>query len=41
MKRRELIRHLERLGCTLLDEGAKDSRYINLADPNCRLRSSD
>jgi mRNA interferase HicA len=36
MKRRELIRHLERFGCALLDEGAKDSRYINLADPTRR-----
>ena len=33
MKRRELIRHLERFGCALLDEGAKHSRYINRADP--------
>ena len=32
MKRRELIRQLERFGCVLLDEGAKHSRYINLAD---------
>ncbi|QWR78792.1 type II toxin-antitoxin system HicA family toxin [Candidatus Magnetomonas plexicatena] len=30
MKRKELIRHLERYGCTLLREGAKHSRYINL-----------
>ncbi|HEX7409493.1 MAG TPA: type II toxin-antitoxin system HicA family toxin [Candidatus Binatia bacterium] len=36
MKRRELIRHLERFGCALLDEGAKHSRYINLADPTRR-----
>lgn len=37
MKRRKLIRHLERFGCVLLDEGAKHSRYINLADPTRRL----
>lgn len=34
MKRKELIRHLERHGCVLLREGAKHSRYINLAEPN-------
>lgn len=34
MKRKELIRHLERHGCVLLKEGAKHSRYINLAEPN-------
>ncbi len=34
MKRKELIRHLERYGCVLLREGAKHSRYINLADTN-------
>lgn len=33
MKRRALIRHLERFGCVLVREGAKHSRYINLADP--------
>lgn len=33
MKRRALIRHMERHGCALLHEGAKHSRYINLADP--------
>lgn len=33
MKRRELIHHLERFGCTLVREGGKHSRYINLADP--------
>ncbi|MBI3592848.1 MAG: type II toxin-antitoxin system HicA family toxin [Nitrospirae bacterium] len=32
MKRKELIRHLERHGCVLLREGAKHSRYINLAN---------
>jgi len=34
MKRKELIRHLERHGCVLLREGAKHSRYINLANTN-------
>ena len=34
MKRRELIRHLQRHGCVLLTEGAKHSRYVNLADPS-------
>ena len=33
MKRRELIRHLTRFNCHLLGEGAKHSRYVNLADP--------
>ena len=33
MKRRELVRHLERFGCVLADEGAKHSKYVNLADP--------
>ncbi|MBI2891817.1 MAG: type II toxin-antitoxin system HicA family toxin [Nitrospirae bacterium] len=33
MKRRELIRHLESHGCALIREGAKHSRYVNLADP--------
>ena len=33
MKRRELIRHLERFGCVLVREGAKHSRYVNLAEP--------
>lgn len=32
MKRRDVIRHLERHGCWLLKEGAKHSRYINLVD---------
>ncbi len=32
MKRTALIRHLEGHGCVLLREGAKHSRYINLAD---------
>ena len=34
MKRKELIRHLERHGCVQLREGAKHSRYINLANIN-------
>ncbi len=34
MKRKVLIRHLERHGCVLLREGAKHSRYINLAEPS-------
>jgi mRNA interferase HicA len=34
MKRKELIRFLERHGCVLLKEGAKHSRYVNLADPS-------
>jgi mRNA interferase HicA len=29
MKRRDLIRHLERHGCTRLREGAKHSVYVN------------
>jgi predicted RNA binding protein YcfA (HicA-like mRNA interferase family) len=33
MKRQELIRHLERFGCVLVREGAKHSRYVNLAEP--------
>ena len=33
MKRRELIRHLERFDCVLAEEGAKHSKYVNLADP--------
>lgn len=33
MKRRELVRHLARFGCVLADEGAKHSKYVNLADP--------
>ena len=33
MKRRELIRHLERFGCVLVREGAKHSRYVSMADP--------
>ncbi|MDA8104389.1 MAG: type II toxin-antitoxin system HicA family toxin [Nitrospiraceae bacterium] len=32
MKRKELIRYVERHGCVLAREGAKHSRYINLAD---------
>ena len=30
MKRREFIRHLERFGCVLADEGAKHSKYVIL-----------
>jgi mRNA interferase HicA len=33
MKRRELIRHLQRFGCALVREKAKHSRDINLTDP--------
>jgi hypothetical protein len=33
VKRRELIRHLERFDCVLAEEGAKHSKYVNLADP--------
>lgn len=33
MKRRELIRHIERFGCVLVREGAKHTRYINVANP--------
>lgn len=29
MKRRDLVRHLERHGCELLREGAKHSVYVN------------
>ncbi len=29
MKRRELIRHLERQGCQVLREGAKHTVYVN------------
>jgi mRNA interferase HicA len=32
VKRRDLIRHIERFGCVLLKEGARHSRYVNLAD---------
>ena len=31
MKRRELVRHLERHGCELLREGANHSIYVNRA----------
>jgi mRNA interferase HicA len=30
MKRRDLVRHLERQGCELLREGARHSVYTNL-----------
>lgn len=33
MKRRELIRHLERYSCVLVQEGAKHTKYVSLADP--------
>ena len=29
MKRRDLIRHIERCGCELLREGSKHSVYVN------------
>ncbi len=29
MKRRDLVRHLEKHGCELLREGAKHSVYVN------------
>jgi mRNA interferase HicA len=32
VKRIALIKHLRRNGCALLKEGAKHSRWINLAD---------
>ena len=32
MKRKQLLRYLNRNGCALLREGAKHSRWINLAD---------
>ena len=31
MKRADLVRHLERNGCTLLREGAKHSVFVNRA----------
>jgi predicted RNA binding protein YcfA (HicA-like mRNA interferase family) len=31
MKRRDLLRHLERHGCTLLREGGNHSVYVNRA----------
>jgi predicted RNA binding protein YcfA (HicA-like mRNA interferase family) len=31
LTRRNLVRHLETHGCYLLKEGAKHSRYVNLA----------
>ena len=31
MKRRELVRHLEKQGCQLLREGANHSSYVNRA----------
>ena len=32
MKRKQLLRHLERHGCARLSEGAKHTRYVNLTD---------
>lgn len=32
MKRRDLIRYLAGYGCYLQSEGAKHSRFVNLAD---------
>jgi mRNA interferase HicA len=32
VKRQQLLRHLRQHGCALLTEGAKHSRWINLAD---------
>lgn len=29
MKRRDLVRHLERCGCELLREGSRPSAYVN------------
>ncbi|MGH8291729.1 MAG: type II toxin-antitoxin system HicA family toxin [Steroidobacteraceae bacterium] len=37
MKRRDLIRHLERNGCELLREGGRHSVYVNRA---CRKVSA-
>ena len=37
MKRKQLLRHLEKHGCVLLSEGAKHTRYINLADSSRRV----
>ncbi len=31
MKRADLVRHLERNGCVLLREGAKDTVFVNRA----------
>jgi len=35
MKRRDLIRHLERHGCRFLREGANHSIYFNPANRKC------
>lgn len=32
MKRTQLLKHLRKNGCTLLTEGEKHSKWINLAD---------
>ena len=39
MKRRELIRRLERFGCVLAEERAKHSKYVNLA-PGSKINQS-
>jgi len=35
MKRRDLIRHLERSGCRFLREGANHTVYLNLTSRKC------
>ncbi len=37
MNRKQLLRHLERHGCVFLSEGAKHTRYINLADTSRKV----
>jgi mRNA interferase HicA len=37
MKRKQLLRHLERYGCVVLSEGVKHTRYINLADTSRKV----
>jgi predicted RNA binding protein YcfA (HicA-like mRNA interferase family) len=37
LKRKDLIKHLEKYGCILLREGAKHSIYINLIDQSWRV----
>jgi len=34
MKRRDLIRHIERMGCELLREGGNHSVYVNRHEKN-------
>jgi mRNA interferase HicA len=39
-----LVRHFERFGCVLVEEGAKHTKYVNLADPrrvNHRARHTE